>query len=149
MNLRAERLEATRVSYETERPTEIMITVEQLEFTYPGVPDRVLKGFHFEVRRGEIFGFLGPSRAGKSTTQNILIGLLRGYQGSVSILGRELEGWGPDYYEQIGVSFELPTRYLKLSARARHLRRDRRMTRIAFFHLLRQDLQLVRRDSLS
>lgn len=94
-----------------------MITVENLDFTYPGASERVLEGLDFEIRRGEIFGFLGPSGAGKSTTQNILIGLLRGYRGSVSILDRELSEWGPDYYERIGVSFELPNHYLKLSAR--------------------------------
>jgi len=94
-----------------------MITVEHLDFTYEGASQRVLRGLDFEIRRGEIFGFLGPSGAGKSTTQNILIGLLRGYRGSVSILGRELSDWGPDYHERIGVSFELPNHYLKLSAR--------------------------------
>ncbi len=94
-----------------------MIRVANLEFTYEGASERVLQGLEFEIQRGEIFGFLGPSGAGKSTTQNILIGLLRGYRGSVQILGRELSDWGPDYYERIGVSFELPNHYLKLSAR--------------------------------
>jgi fluoroquinolone transport system ATP-binding protein len=35
----------------------------------------------------------------------------------VTVLGRELSGWNSDYYEQIGVSFELPNHYLKLTAR--------------------------------
>ena len=65
---------------------------------------------------GEIFGFLGPSGAGKSTTQKILIGLLRGYGGEVRVLGKRLEDWGTDYYERVGVSFELPNHYQKLTA---------------------------------
>ena len=44
----------------------------------------------FSVESGEIFGFLGPSGAGKSTTQNVLIRLLDGYDGNVTVLGRDL-----------------------------------------------------------
>ncbi|MEJ2133288.1 MAG: ABC transporter ATP-binding protein, partial [Gammaproteobacteria bacterium] len=69
----------------------------------------------FSVERGEIFGFLGPSGAGKSTTQRILTGLLHGYDGSARVFGREVKDWDGDYYERIGVSFELPNHYLKLT----------------------------------
>ena len=94
-----------------------MIQVEGLDFTYPAGRRRVLKGLDFSVREGEVFGFLGPSGAGKSTTQNILIGLLKDYRGRVTVMGRDLADWGPEYYEEIGVAFELPNHYLKLSAR--------------------------------
>src|SRR4051812_40405983 len=93
-----------------------MIEVEDLNFTYSGSHAPALKGLNFSVGRGEIFGFLGPSGAGKSTTQKILIKLLHGYEGRAAVLGRDLAGWGQDYYEQIGVSFELPNHYLKLTA---------------------------------
>lgn len=92
-----------------------MIEVKNLEFTYRGNRDKTLKGLNFTIRPGEIFGFLGPSGAGKSTTQNILIGILKGYQGSVKVLGKELNGITPDYYEKIGVSFELPNLYTKFT----------------------------------
>jgi fluoroquinolone transport system ATP-binding protein len=95
----------------------MMIHVTDLTFTYPKREALALKGLNFSVETGEIFGFLGPSGAGKSTTQKILIGLLKQYGGQVSILGRELNRWGSDYYEQIGVGFELPNHYLKLTAR--------------------------------
>ena len=45
----------------------------------------------------------------------MLTGLLPRYRGSVSVLGRDLAAWGADYYEQIGVSFELPNHYLRLT----------------------------------
>ncbi len=64
-----------------------------------------------------MFGFLGPSGAGKSTTQKILIGLHVDYGGTVTVLGRDLRQWGSDYYQHIGVSFEFPNHYLKLTAR--------------------------------
>lgn len=94
-----------------------MIEVSELRFTYPRGKVEAVKGLSFAVERGEIFGFLGPSGAGKSTTQKILTGLLKGYQGGVRVLGRELSAWGSDYYEQIGVGFELPNHYLKLTGR--------------------------------
>lgn len=94
-----------------------MISVKNLTYTYPGARQETLHGLDFEIAEREIFGFLGPSGAGKSTTQKILIGLLREYGGHVQVMGREVSEWGQDYYEHVGVSFELPNHYLKLSAR--------------------------------
>jgi fluoroquinolone transport system ATP-binding protein len=85
-----------------------MITVRDITFTYPRSDVRAVDGIDFEIAEGEIFGLLGPSGAGKSTTQNILIGLLKGYGGSVQIFGREVHDHGPEFYERVGVSFELP-----------------------------------------
>ncbi|MCL5998696.1 MAG: ABC transporter ATP-binding protein [Chloroflexi bacterium] len=93
-----------------------MINVNHLIFTYTKAPQPALRGLDFAVEPGEIFGFLGPSGAGKSTTQKILIGLLKGYEGAVTVLGKDLAHWGGDYYERIGVSFETPNHYLKLTA---------------------------------
>lgn len=93
-----------------------MIAVENLSFTYTGAREPALKGLNFMIERGEIFGFLGPSGAGKSTTQKILIGLLKDYRGRVAVFGKDLQSWGADYYERVGVSFELPNHYLKLTA---------------------------------
>ena len=93
-----------------------MILVENLAFTYTGGNKQAVRALSFEVEEGEIFGFLGPSGAGKSTTQKILIGLLRGYSGSATVFGKNLAGLGPDYYERIGVSFEFPNHFLKLTA---------------------------------
>lgn len=92
-----------------------VIQVEDLTFSYPKAAEPALRGMDFTVARGEIFGFLGPSGAGKSTTQKLLIGLLRGHRGHASVWGREPADWGPDYYQRVGVSFELPNHYQKLT----------------------------------
>lgn len=94
-----------------------MIVVEDLSYTYGNSTRAAISGLRFEVRRGEILGFLGPNGAGKSTTQKILIGLLRGYQGQVSVFGQDLAAWRADFYERIGVSFEFPNHFLKLTGR--------------------------------
>ncbi|MGD9618857.1 MAG: ABC transporter ATP-binding protein [Mycolicibacterium sp.] len=92
-----------------------VIEVANLTFSYPKSGRQALCGMDFTVGRGEIFGFLGPSGAGKSTTQKLLIGLLRGHGGQALVWGRDPVDWGPDYYQRIGVSFELPNHYLKLT----------------------------------
>lgn len=94
-----------------------MIAIENLSFTYPGAPAPTLSGLSFAVREGEVYGLLGPSGAGKSTTQRILMGLLRGYTGRAEIFGQPVAHFGRALYERIGVSFELPALYLRLSAR--------------------------------
>jgi fluoroquinolone transport system ATP-binding protein len=93
----------------------MLVTVRNLIFTYPGAAAPAVKGIDFGIHEGEIFGFLGPSGAGKSTTQKILIGLLKDFSGEVKVFGRDLKSWGSDYYERVGVSFELPNHYQKLT----------------------------------
>lgn len=93
-----------------------MIRVERLRFSYPGAPTAALDGVDFTVEQGEVYGLLGPSGAGKSTTQRILMGLLRGYSGDVELFGRPIASLGRELYERIGVSFELPAVYLRLTA---------------------------------
>jgi fluoroquinolone transport system ATP-binding protein len=93
-----------------------MIEVSELEYHYPGSPSAAVRRISFGLQPGEIFGFLGPSGAGKSTTQKILIKLLEGYQGSIRVLGKPLENWGSSYYNHIGVGFELPNHFGKLTA---------------------------------
>jgi ABC-2 type transport system ATP-binding protein len=46
-----------------------------------------LRGVDLEVRRGEIFGFLGPNGSGKTTTIRCLIDLIRPSGGSLRVLG--------------------------------------------------------------
>ena len=93
-----------------------MLKVQNLEFTYPKSNKKAVNGVSFQIKKGEIFGFLGPNGAGKTTTQKVIIGLLRGYGGNVEILGKNLQSWKTDLYNRIGVGFELPNHYQKLTA---------------------------------
>ena len=99
------------------RSANTMITVKDLSYKYPGSPERVLRDLNFEIARGEIFGFLGPSGAGKSTTQKVLYKILNDFSGGISIDGRDLRDWDSEYFTKIGVGFELPNHYLKLTAK--------------------------------
>lgn len=92
-----------------------MIKVKELTFSY-GKDKEILHGLNFEVKEGEIFGFLGPNGSGKSTTQKILNGVLKGYNGRVSLFGKEVEIHTESLYQKIGVLFEFPYLYTNLSA---------------------------------
>ncbi len=96
---------------------ELTIRVHDLAFTYPGRERPAVEQMSFEVARGEVFGFLGPSGAGKTTTQRVLIGLLEGWTGEVEVLGRDRRSWGTALYDRIGVAFELPVGYPRLTGR--------------------------------
>lgn len=94
-----------------------MIDVEDLRFSYSNSSTAVLNGISFSIAKGEVFGLLGPSGAGKSTTQGILMGLHKGYRGSARVFDRPVGAGNREFYERIGVSFELPSLYLRLTAR--------------------------------
>lgn len=93
-----------------------MISVTNLRFRYDGGSGDVISGISFRIRRGEIFGFLGPSGAGKSTTQKILTGQLKTYSGSVIVAGAEIRNADRKLYNLLGVAFEFPNLYEKLTA---------------------------------
>ena len=49
----------------------------------------VVDDISFQVRRGEIFGFLGPNGSGKTTTIRMALGIIKPDAGAISILGSE------------------------------------------------------------
>ncbi len=50
----------------------------------------VLKNISLEIRKGEIFGLVGPDGAGKSTALRIIAGIMEPNSGSVQILGKDI-----------------------------------------------------------
>ena len=71
------------------------IRAQGLKKTYAGnkkaPPKKALKGVDLAIPRGSIFGLLGPNGAGKSTFINILAGLVRKSEGSVSVWGFDID----------------------------------------------------------
>ncbi len=93
-----------------------MVEVKSLFHSYKKDGTYAVNDVSFIMEKGEIFGFLGPSGAGKSTTQGVLTGLLELQQGEIVIDGERREG-KPDkaFFNRIGVGFEIPNVYKKLS----------------------------------
>jgi len=70
---------------------------------------RALDGLTLEVRSGQIFGFLGGSGAGKTTTIKILMGLLHPTTGEAKILGQDISEI--DVHRRLGYCPENPYFY--------------------------------------
>jgi len=78
--------------------------------------DKVLNDVNFEVGKGEIFGFLGPSGAGKTTTIKILTGQLQPTNGEVTVFGESYQKLKqPAYQKRFGVLTDNSGLYDRLS----------------------------------
>lgn len=64
--------------------------------------NEVLKGIDLNISAGEVIGYLGSNGAGKSTTVKILCGLIRQFEGEVSILGHNLRTDDLEIKKRIG-----------------------------------------------
>ena len=96
---------------------EAVVEVRALRVRYPDSAQDAVAGIDLGVAAGEVFGLLGPNGAGKTTTLQVLTGQHRRYDGQVEILGRPVRDWGTELYERIGVGFELPAYFPRLTAR--------------------------------
>src|SRR5205814_1999557 len=93
-----------------------------------------VRGISLQIPRGEVFGFIGPNDAGKSSTIKVLATLLRDFTGRVKVNGidvlwrpqavREKIGYVPDFF---GVYEDLTVEeYLHFFAAAYRIDRNRR-----------------------
>src|ERR1043165_7228658 len=62
------------------------IVVDDLHKSYG--PTQAVRGISFTVNRGEIFGMIGPDGAGKTTTFQILAGVMEATSGTATIFGQ-------------------------------------------------------------
>ena len=67
-------------------PSGIAIDVRELRKRYGAI--EAVRGISFDVQRGEIFGLIGADGAGKTTTFQILAGVMEATGGSAEIFGR-------------------------------------------------------------
>lgn len=74
-----------------------------------------LNSINFEIKEGEIFGFLGPSGSGKTTMINILTGQLLPDSGKTQLLGKDSQDLHPTDLEKIGIVSDQSGFYEKLS----------------------------------
>jgi ATP-binding cassette subfamily B protein len=89
------------VSFAEEEPTaklaatvgKAAVSVTDLSFAYPGThPVTTLDGVSLTIKQGESVGIAGASGCGKTTFIHILLRLIHGYTGEVSLFGEGLEG---------------------------------------------------------
>ena len=90
-----------------------MITVEKITKRFGN--KTALNQIQFNVDKGEIFGFLGPSGAVKTTLINILTGQLKADEGTTQLLGKDTKDLTPEDLARIGLVGDSSGYYEKLS----------------------------------
>lgn len=79
--------------------------------------NKIIKDLSFEIREGEIFGFLGPNGSGKTTTIRMMVDLISMDAGSIKILGHDITKDREKALAPIGAVVENPELYSYLSGR--------------------------------
>jgi len=90
-----------------------MIRVENVSKSFGS--KKALHQISFEIKEGEIFGFLGPSGSGKTTMINVLTGQLAADQGNTILLGKNSQDLTSNDLEQIGIVSDGSGFYEKMS----------------------------------
>lgn len=81
-----------------------MIKVEGICKSFNG--REVLCGLDLSVSKGEIFGLIGPSGAGKTTFINILTGQIKPDRGEAYICGKSVKQTDDEFYLSMGIVFD-------------------------------------------
>jgi ABC-2 type transport system ATP-binding protein len=91
------------------------IEIHGLSKTFGAV--KAMDRINVTVRRGEIYGFLGLNGAGKTTTIRALLGMIKPSEGSIRVLGQDIEKDGQNIWGKVGHLVESPSAYPELSVR--------------------------------
>ena len=94
---------------------ELLIDVSGLSKSFNG--KRAVNGLSLQVRRGEIFGFLGPNGSGKTTSIRMLCGLLTPDSGSGTCLDFDVLTQSREIKKQVGYMTQRFSFYEDLSIR--------------------------------
>jgi len=94
--------------------TEIAIRTENLSRDFGSI--KAVDGLSMEVPGGIIFGFLGPNASGKTTTINLLLGLLEPTSGRAEVLGFDTRTQASEIRTRSGALLEYPGLYEQMSA---------------------------------
>lgn len=96
----------TEEKHSMEEKQDIMLSIRGLKKQYGGFT--ALQDLHLEVKKGELYGFVGANGAGKTTTMKIVSGLLPADAGEVYVAGvsalqkpreiKKLIGYMPDFF---------------------------------------------------
>ena len=94
-------------------PSGIAIEVEGLTKSFDG--RKVVRNLSMQVRRGEIYGFLGPNGSGKTTTIRMLCGLLTPDEGRGTCLGYDIRSEADEIKRHVGYMTQHFSLYQDLS----------------------------------
>lgn len=78
------------------------ITLEKVTFHYPNADEKILNNVCITIKGGMSTALKGPSGAGKTTTADIILGILKPVGGRVCYGGRDIEEMGRAWYKHVG-----------------------------------------------
>lgn len=101
-----------------------ILKISGLDKSYGSV--HAVKNLHLEVKKGQVFGLLGPNGSGKTTTLAMLLGVVRMDKGTYNWFGKSPS---PANQQKIGSMLESPNFYpylnlvenLKIISRIKHI----------------------------
>ncbi|MFC5403742.1 ABC transporter ATP-binding protein [Cohnella soli] len=93
----------------TTKQDEVVLSVRGLKKTIGRKP--IIHGVSFDVKAGEIFGFLGPNGSGKTTTIRMLAGLIKPTEGEVLVCGDNVGKHPEKALAHVGCIVENPEMY--------------------------------------
>jgi ABC-2 type transport system ATP-binding protein len=88
---------------------EIVLSVKNVKKKISG--KMIIHDVSFEVKAGEIFGFLGPNGSGKTTTIRMLVDLIKPTEGEIKICGHNVQRDPEEALQHIGCIVENPEVY--------------------------------------
>ena len=102
----------------TTAPSTFSDTIEALGifFSYPDTDATVLNDLNLRIKQGESVAFVGESGAGKTTLVDVILGLLKPQQGSISVDGNDIRDGLTQWQKRIGYIAQ-PTFLLDASVR--------------------------------
>src|SRR5215213_5046462 len=97
--------------------TSQQLTAESVTKDFAGL--RAVDGVSFSLQQGEILGLIGPNGSGKTTTINLLTGLLKITSGQVLVGGVDVSNWSPHRRARAGLarSFQVVKLFKEFSVR--------------------------------
>jgi ABC-2 type transport system ATP-binding protein len=91
--------------------------IETSELTKSYGSLKAVNKISLNVKKGEIYGFLGLNGAGKTTTIRMLLGMIRPVSGEVFICGKRIIPGHPGPWDKIGYLVETPYSYPELTVK--------------------------------
>ncbi|WP_226671205.1 ABC transporter ATP-binding protein [Metabacillus litoralis] len=93
----------------------IIVRTRELTKTYKG--KEVVSNVNMTIKKGEIYGFLGPNGSGKTTIMKMLTNLVKPTYGEIEIFGEKLTERSYEILKRMGGIIEYPVFYDRLTAR--------------------------------
>ncbi len=95
--------------------TDIVLTTHNLKKYYRSV--QAVEDISLSIKKGEIFGFLGPNGSGKTTTIGMILGLIYPTSGTVEVFGQPVMPGHNAPLQRVGTMMGAPSMMLGYSAR--------------------------------